>query len=91
MKMLNGCLFLRRLWSCVILTALEGAEEIAYSAIVDGLDDGSELDRQVLEMMEKHPEIASNLPLKNLGPHILNQASILRKELPVVCINGLHK
>ena len=61
---------------------IEGAEEIAYSAIVDGLDDGSELDRQVLEMMEKHPEIASNLPLKNLGPHILNQASILRKELP---------
>ena len=46
---------------------IEGAEEIAYSAIVDGLDDGSELDRQVLEMMEKHPKIASNSPLENLG------------------------
>ncbi len=60
---------------------IESVEKIAYSVIADEIDDGSELARQLLEIVEKHPEIVSNLPLKNLGLHISSQANILRKEL----------
>ncbi len=60
---------------------IESVKEMAYSVIADDIDDGFELTRQVLETMEKHPEIASNLPRKNLGLHISSRANILRKEL----------
>lgn len=60
---------------------IESGEKIAYSVIADEIDDGSELARQLLEIVEKHPEIVSNLPRKNLGLHISSRANILRKEL----------
>ena len=56
---------------------IEDLKEIAHSKIVEDIEDGSELAEMVLGIVERHPEIASNLPLKNLGLYISSYTRIL--------------
>ena len=60
---------------------IEDLKEIAHSKIVEDIEDGSELAEMFLGIVECHPEIVSNLPLKNLGLYISSQARMLAEEL----------
>ena len=60
---------------------IEDLKEMARSIIVEDIEDGSEVARMALGILERHPEIANNLPRKNLGLYISSYARIMAEEL----------
>ena len=54
---------------------------MAYSLITEDLTDRSEVEREVLEFIEDHPELHRNIPLQGLGPIICNTARRFRSYL----------
>ena len=62
-------------------TKLKSIKDMAHSLMTDDLEGGSESDRKILEFIEGHPELLSNLPLKNLGSITSDSARIVQTEL----------
>ena len=62
-------------------TRLKSMQDMAYSLITEDLTDRSEVEREVLEFIEDHPELHRNIPLQGLGPIICNTARRFRSYL----------
>ena len=62
-------------------TKLKSLKDMAHSLMTGGLEGGSESDRRILEYIAGHPELPSNLALKNLGSIISDSARTMQIEL----------
>ena len=59
---------------------LKGIQDMAHSLLMVYRGE-SEVEREVLEYIEGHPELSRNLPLQNLGVIICNTARTFQREL----------